>query len=63
MPLAMGVTAGVVGVVLTPVVVSAGLGAVGFSAAGPVAGKFPSPLALSITVMRQPIFSGQPQAR
>jgi len=47
MPLAMGLTAGVVGVVLTPVVVSAGLGVVGFSAAGPVAGKFPSPMALA----------------
>lgn len=43
----MGVAAGAAGVFVTPVVVSAGLGAVGFSAAGPVAGEFSSPLALT----------------
>jgi hypothetical protein len=42
--LAIGVTGGVVGAVLAPVVVTAGLGALGFSAAGPVVGKFPTRL-------------------
>jgi hypothetical protein len=49
----MGLTGGAVGAVLAPVVVTAGLGVLGFSAAGPVAGEFPTRLV--VVVMRHPI--------
>ena len=51
--MAMALTGGAVGAVLAPVAVTAGLGVLGFSAAGPVAGEFPTRLV--VVVMRHPI--------
>ncbi len=42
-PLAVGAAGATVGALLTPIALTAGLGALGFSAAGPIAGKFPNP--------------------
>jgi hypothetical protein len=41
-PLAMGAAGAIAGALLTPVLVPMGLGVIGFSAVGPVAGEFPS---------------------
>jgi len=45
LPIVVGLGAAVVGVALTPIIAPAGLSMLGFSAAGPIAGKpTPSPL-------------------
>jgi hypothetical protein len=41
--LVVGVAGTIIGVLLTPAALITGLGAIGFSAVGPIAGKFPKP--------------------
>ena len=45
----MAAAGAAIGVVLTPPLVTAGLGVIGFSAAGPVAGKFPFAVTLVVS--------------